>query len=227
MELSSFSLEKKAKIITAFLWGIAILFLYNGYFVATYFLIAVCSLFRLKEVWGLIKYVLVNYFVKIYQILIVYFFSVLSVHYINISMGIEKDYLNYSPWIMAVFLSITLLFLFVMITSFLYMGCQSIGSVFRMFVTDNFVSHIKDYPFVKLLDKTWDITFISLPFVVLIVFYSDNILYMALRLDAYSASDCGNKGIENVYIRKNNNECYLFTSRFSAEQPVLIKSKKE
>ncbi|WP_248463749.1 hypothetical protein [Pectobacterium versatile] len=227
MDLSSFSLEKKAKIITVCLWGTALLFLYKGYFWATYFLIATCSLLRLREDWGLIERVFRDYFVKIYQILIIYFSSVLSIHYINITMGIEKDYLNYSPWIMAVFLSIALLFFFLIITSFLYMGCQSIGSAFRVFVSDGFVSRMKNYPLVRLLDKTWDVVFIAIPFVGSMFFYSDNILFAALRLDAYSASDCADGKIERVYIRKNSNECYSFTSRFGTESPVLIKSKKE
>lgn len=227
MELSSYLSVNKGKIITVSLWIIAISFLYNGFFWPAYILISIGSLLRLSQEWPLIKHIIKSYFLRIYQILIVYVFSVISVQYINISMGIERDYLNYSPWIMAVFLSITLLFFLLIVISFSFMSFQSTGSVFRMFVTENFVNRIKKHPSVRFLDKTWDICFISLPFVILISFYSDNILYASLRLDAYSATDCSKQHSNNVYIRKNNDECYLFKSRFSFYQPTLIKSKKE
>jgi hypothetical protein len=85
----------------------------------------------------------------------------------------------------------------------------------------------KKHPSVRLLDKTWDICFISLPFIILICFYSENILYVSLRLDSYSSTDCSKQRSNNVYIRKNSNERYLFKSRFGVEQPTLIKSTKE
>ncbi|MNG67811.1 hypothetical protein D3C81_1126870 [compost metagenome] len=227
MELLSYLSINKVKVIIVSLWIISFSFLYNDSFWPAYILISIGSSLRLSQEWPLIKHIIKSYFLKIYQILIVYVFSVISVQYINISMGIERDYLNYSPWIMAVFLSITLLFFLLMIISFLFMSLQSAGSIFRMFATESFVSRIKKHPSVRLLDKTWDICFISLPFVILICFYSENILYVSLRLDAYSSTDCSKQRSNNVYIRKNSNECYLFKSRFGVEQPTLIKSTKE
>lgn len=227
MELSSYLSVNKGKIITFSLWIIAISFLYNGIFWPAYILISIGCLLRLSQEWPLIKHIIKNYFLRIYQALIVYVFSFLSVQYINISMGIERGYLNYSPWIMAVLLSITLLFILLIIISFSFMSFQSIGSVFRMFATEKFVSRIKKHPSVRILDKTWDICFILLPIAIFIAFNSDSILYASLRLDAYSSTDCSQQQSNDVYIRKNSNECYLFKSRFGFEQPTLIKSKKE
>jgi hypothetical protein len=227
MELSSYLSVNKGKIITFILWIIAIPPLYNDFFWPAYILISIGSLLRLSQEWPLIKHIIKSYFLRIYQILIVYVFSVISVQYINISMGIERDYLSYSPWIMAVFLSIMLLFFLLMIISFSFMIFQSAGSVFRMFATENFVSRIKKHPSVRLLDKTWDICIISLPFVILTGLYSNNILYASIRLDSYSSTDCSKQHSNNVYIRKNSNECYLFKSRFSFDQPTLIESKKQ
>lgn len=226
MESSTQLSVNREKTIVFCLWLIAFLFLYNNLFEYAYVLISIGSLLRLHQEWPLLKSIIKNYFLRIYQILIVYVFSIFSIQYINMSMGIEKEYLNYSPWVMAVFLSIMLLFLLLMSIAFSFMGMQSAGSIFRMFLSDNFVNRLKENKSVRVLDKTWDICFILLPFVIFIGFYADNILYASLRLDAYSATDCSEQINNKVYIRKNSNECYLFTSRFGVDKPDLIKSKK-
>lgn len=219
-------LKTNKTFITLLLWGGVIALMHFQYFYLAFFAVFIGCLFRIHSERRVIIPLLKNYFIRFYQIVILSMSYVLSLHIINYMYGIDKENLSFSPWVFAVLISMMLLFLLVISTSFCFMFSQAMLSPFQMFVSDEFKNKLANLTIVRLADKCWDMAFISIPIVAAAAYYSDDVISLALRIDAYTATDCAEPDSHRSYIRKNSNECYFFDNSSILSKPKLIKSIK-
>ncbi|KJF78436.1 hypothetical protein UA45_06220 [Morganella morganii] len=126
---------------------------------------------------------------------------------LNIAFQVESDYLNTSPWILAIFIS----FFFFILLQTLFVVFFFIALLFKKLnvtikVTDktknNTMGHI-----------TWTLvcTLIGIiPLLMAVSKMQQNVFLISIRMDAYAVSDCGPIRQDAAYLRINERQCYKF-----------------
>ncbi|HCT2374302.1 hypothetical protein [Morganella morganii] len=143
---------------------------------------------------------------------------------LNIFFQVENDYLNTSPWILAIFLSFILFFILLQALVIVFFVIALLFKEFNVTikVTDktknNTMGHI-----------TWTLVCALIGIIPLLIAVSEmqhNVFLISIRMDAYSVSDCGPIRQDAAYLRINERQCYKFEPWISLTPPVVVESKK-
>ncbi|WP_143187440.1 hypothetical protein [Xenorhabdus eapokensis] len=177
--------------------------------------------------WGNIKNILNKYFKKFYQLIILSISYIISIKCLNYSFEIESDYLIYSPWLISIIFQISLFFSFLIVWVFISSIISVLIYFLSQFLPGSWIEKINNYPFVRLSNNSISILIITLPLIVPLYYICNPLLNIALRIDAYATSDCGEIKPNTAYLRRNDKECYIFSPWFSLEKPKIILSIKD
>ncbi|WP_445373963.1 hypothetical protein ACSLVK_16330 [Photorhabdus tasmaniensis] len=211
---------------TLFLYFISFVSIYYGYVWVAYGIIFLGSFIGLIPEWGNIKNILNKYFKKFYQLIILSISYIISIKYLNYSFKIESDYLTYSPWLISIIFQVSLFFSFIIAWVFISSVISVLIYFLFSFLPASWIEKINNYPFVRLSNKSISILIITLPLIVPLYYICNPLLNIALRIDAYTASNCGEIKPNTAYLRKNDKECYKFYPYFSFDNPSVISSIK-
>ncbi|MDD9341349.1 MAG: hypothetical protein PV362_17245 [Providencia heimbachae] len=206
-----------------------LLFIYIGYIFVSFLIFFIYSLYKLyPEKYLLIKIIKSTFTIKFYNLVIWFISYILALKFLNVFFGINEEYLKFSPAIIAIPVSICVLYLLLMvITSIFSVTC---------FITNHCADYLPKYSKVDyeqfiffrlstLFQSLTVVALIPLFLAILSLIYSPKIVILS---DASFISDCGVKQWGVMYLRKNNNECYKFTlnSTLFSEPLLTIPSKK-
>ncbi|WP_421511469.1 hypothetical protein ACOQH0_02700 [Enterobacter sp. JS8-1] len=140
-------------------------------------------------------------------------------------MGIEEEYLKFSPTILAIPISLFIVVVLIFLFSMAYSTLKIFAGQFLMLVPGG-VEKLNNTCFIKWGDFSIHIVTVLIFPYFLMAYSIDYVERMSLLADAAFISDCGEILNGKMYLRKNNEECYVFTlsKDFLTESPNIIKS---
>ncbi len=194
-----------------------------------FFVLFIYSLYKLyPERNLLLKIIKSTFAIKFYNVVIWFISYVLTLKMLSVIYGIDEEYLKFSPAIVAIPISICVLYFFLMlatgISSAIGMITGNIVGFLPVWVKVNYEQSI----FVRVVTMLQSlIIVVAIPFF-LAALSSDYVARIAILSDASFLSDCGAKQWRVMYLRKNNNECYKFilNRNVFTEKPEILNSKK-
>ncbi|EBL7633382.1 hypothetical protein D8S46_12275 [Salmonella enterica subsp. enterica serovar Newport] len=163
--------------------------------------------------------------INFYRVTILFISYILSLKYLSVHMGIDEKYLKFSPTILAIPISLFIVVVVIFIVSMVYSALRILAGQFLMLVPGG-VEKLNNTRFIKWGDFSIHIvTVLMLPYF-LMVYSIDYVERVSLLADATFISDCGKISNRKMYLRKNNEECYVFAlnKNFLTESPSIIKS---
>lgn len=187
------------------------------------------SLYKLyPERYLLAKIIKSAFAIKFYNVVIWFVSYVFTLKILSVIYGVDEEYLKFSPVIVAIPVSICVLYFFLIIAT-------GISSIVAM-ITGNVVGFLpkcvkvtyNQSIFVRVVNILQFLMIVlSIPFI-LAALSSDYVARVAILSDASFVSDCGVTQMRVMYLRKNNNECYRFIldRNVFSKQPVIVDSKK-
>lgn len=187
------------------------------------------SLYKLyPERYLLAKIIKSAFAIKFYNVVVWFISYVLTLKMLSVIYGVDEEYLKFSPAVVAIPISICVLYFFLVLVA----GISSVVGMITGNVVGFLPERVKVYyeqsiivRFVTILQSL--VIVVAIPFF-LAAISSDYVAKIAILSDASFLSDCGVKQWRVMYLRRNNNECYRFTLNrsFFSEQPVIVNSKK-
>ncbi|MDE1489122.1 hypothetical protein KKI90_23300 [Xenorhabdus bovienii] len=213
-------------LITMILWGVALTSFSYGYMWLAFSIVYFGNILSIFSEWQGIKNILRKYFLKFYQLIILSVSYIISVKYLNYRFDIENDYLTHSPWIVSIIFSAVLLFILLGVWVVISFLIHLLIAILSDFLPKNWIDKINNTKVMKLSNKSMNILLIVLPFYFLFAYIGEPLIKVALRMDAYAASDCGETKPNTAYLRKNDKECYVFSPWLSLEEPSVKPSIK-
>lgn len=187
------------------------------------------SLYMILPIKNYLMSIAKNFFViKFFNVVIWFLSYIISIKLISYSMDVSEDYLKFSPAIVAIPVSLILVFIIVFIICMLGMALTS------LYQQPSFLLPIK---LQERIENSRGMFFLErLPFLLILLILPFSIvgaatpfiLKLSILTDASFVSDCGVKSSKIVYLRKNDKECYLIElSKFTinGKLPVIPKSK--
>ncbi|MEY0256197.1 hypothetical protein AB7X32_20785 [Morganella morganii] len=194
-----------------------------------FFVLFIYSLYKLyPERHMLAKIFKSTFAIKFYNVVVWFVSYVLTLKVLSVIYGIDEEYLKFSPAIVAIPVSICVMYFFLVLAT----GISSVVSIVTGYVIVFFPERIKvNYEqsiFVRVVNMLESLViFVAIPFF-LAALSSDYIARIAILSDASFLSDCGAEQRWVMYLRKNNNECYRFTLNRNvfSEQPEIVNSKR-
>ncbi len=200
-----------------------------GYIFIAFTILFAYSLYKLyPERYRLAKITKSAYALKFYNVVIWFISYLLTLKMLSAIYNIDEEYLKYSPALVAIPVSICILYFLLIIVASIFSIAGIIISNFSYFfpiwLKDNYEQSI----FVKIIKILQNLIIVLLIPFFLAALSTDYVARVAILLDASFLSDCGGKQWRVMYLRKNNNECYKFTldRNVFSEEPSIVKSKK-
>ena len=210
-------------------WVIIGLFLYLGHVYISYILLFILSFFKIKPILPAMLIVAKNaYIIKFYNIIIWFLSYVISLKLISYQTGIEENNLKFAPAIMAIPLSLILVFCLVMISTTSMVILLQIFSYFSPFMTSKIKKIIIESKFYLFSTRSIYVIPLLAPVLIIIASVSDPVFKVALLADSSFISDCGVKRKDKMYVRIDSHSCLVSTldiNVFSTKLEV-IKSEK-
>ncbi|HGG8853259.1 hypothetical protein L8O44_00725 [Enterobacter roggenkampii] len=163
--------------------------------------------------------------INFYRVTILFISYILSLKYLSVHMGIDEKYLKFSPTILAIPISLFIVVVLIFVVSMVYSALRIFAGQFLMLVPGG-VEKLNNTRFIKWGDFSIHIvTVLMLPYF-LMAYSIDYVERVSLLADAAFISDCGKISNRKMYLRKNNEECYVFAlnKNFLTESPSIIKS---
>ena len=168
------------------------------------------------------------YALKFYNVVIWFISYLLTLKMLSAIYNIDEEYLKYSPALVAIPVSICILYFLLIIVASIFSIAGIIISNFSYFfpiwLKDNYEQSI----FVKIIKILQNLIIVLLIPFFLAALSTDYVARVAILLDASFLSDCGGKQWRVMYLRKTHNQCYLFPldRNVFSEEPSIVKSKK-
>ncbi|WP_213732746.1 hypothetical protein [Citrobacter europaeus] len=163
--------------------------------------------------------------INFYRVIILFISYILSLKYLSVHMGIEEKYLKFSPTILAIPISLFIVVVLIFVVSMVYSALRIFAGQFLMLVPGG-VEKLNNTRFIKWGDFSIHIvTVLILPYF-LMVYSIDYVERVSLLADAAFISDCGEVSSHKMFLRRNDEECYVFiiNRHFLTELPSVIKS---
>lgn len=163
--------------------------------------------------------------INFYRVIILFISYILSLKYLSVHMGIKEEYLKFSPTILAIPISLFIVVVLISVVSMAYSALRIFAGQFLMLVPGG-VEKLNNTRFIKWGDFSIHIVNVLILPYFLMAYSIDYVERMSLLADAAFVSDCGEISSGKMYLRKNNEECYVFTlsKDFLTESPNIIKS---
>lgn len=187
------------------------------------------SLYKLyPERYMLEKIIKSTFSIKFYNVAIWFISYVLTLKMLSVIYGVDEEYLKYSPAVVAIPISICILYFFLVLVAGISSAVGMITGNVVGFLPERAKVYYEQSIFVRFVTILQSLVIVvAIPFL-LAAISSGYVAKIAILSDASFVSDCGVKQWGVMYLRRNNNECYRFTLNRNvfSEQPVIMNSKK-
>ncbi|KJI59799.1 hypothetical protein, partial [Enterobacter hormaechei] len=180
------------------------------------------------ERYMLEKIIKSTFSIKFYNVVIWFISYVLTLKMLSVIYGVDEEYLKYSPAVVAIPISICILYFFLVLVAGISSAVGMITGNVVGFLPERAKVYYEQSIFVRFVTILQSLVIVvAIPFL-LAAISSGYVAKIAILSDASFVSDCGVKQWGVMYLRRNNNECYRFTLNRNvfSEQPVIMNSKK-
>lgn len=221
--------SKRRGVLETITWISIGLLLYTGHVYISYALLFILSIVKIKPILPAILLIAKNaYVIKFYNIVIWFISYIIALKLISYQTGIEENNLKFAPAVIAIPLSLILVFCLVMIfTMSMIMLLQTL-SYFYPFMTSKIKKKIIESKFYLFSTRSFYVIPLLAPVLVIIASVSDPVFKVALLADSSFISDCGVKQKDKMYIRIDSHSCLASTLDMNVfrTQPAVIQSEK-
>ncbi|MFK3662109.1 hypothetical protein ACI2I2_16605 [Scandinavium sp. NPDC088450] len=176
----------------------------------------------------LVKIIRSTFAIKFYNVVVWFISYVLTLKMLSVIYGVDEEYLKFSPFVVAIPVSICVLYFFLVLVTGIFSAVGMIAGNVIGFLPEWEKDNYENSIFARVITMLQSLVVVAaIPFF-LSALSSGYIARIAILSDASFISDCGAKKWRVMYLRKNNNECYKFilNRNIFSEQPVILVSKK-
>ncbi|WMY72734.1 hypothetical protein RHD99_14765 [Buttiauxella selenatireducens] len=202
----------------------------QGHIYTAYLLIFLyCGYMAYKERQLFLELMKSAFTIKFYNVVIWFVSYIFSLKILSFTTGIDEDYLKFSPYILAVPVSICIAYMFIVIATGMFGALSILMEPARIILPHGVKASIEKSKFMKAGQLIqFSLVLFVLPFI-LAAYSTDYIARAAILADAKFISDCGGRESATMYLRKSNEECYRFTldRHVLSHKPETIKSQKQ
>lgn len=221
--------KKKAAFLSIVFFTVELLLLKFGHVFIAFSMLFIYSLYKLyPERFLLVKITRSAYALKFYNVVIWFFSYVLALKMLSMIYSVDEEYLKYSPGLVAIPISVCVLYLFLIVATGLSTILGSIAINVVNFCPKWMKDNYEKSTFVKVVSMLQSLMIVLVIPFILAALSAGYVAKIAIFLDASFISDCGAKQGRVMYMRKDNDECYKFTLNRNvfSEPPSIVKSKK-
>lgn len=190
---------------------------------ALFYIYSLCHVYpERSKVFAIVKNSLI---INFYRVVVLFISYILSLKYLSVHMGIDEKYLKFSPTILAIPISLLIVVLLIFVFSMVY-GVLRIVAGQLLILVPGGVEKLNNSGFIKWGDFSGHVVIVLMFPYFLLAYSADYVERAALLVDATFVSDCGEMSSHKMYLRKNNEECYVFiiNKNFLTELPGVLKS---
>lgn len=217
--------EKKYNVITFIAYMIIAALLLKQHIYSAF---ALMFLISLKEIYPISKKLIIiaksAFMIKFYNIFIWFISYIISLKILSYSIGISEDKLKFAPLIMAVPVSIILVYILIALLSlFLLLSIQVLAQL-SFFMTTNLKNRITKSGYYIFANRFYFLMILLIPFLMGVAYISPYFIRLALLADSTFISDCGEKEKNRSYLRIDDKSCLAFDLNWSVitETPKKI-----
>lgn len=228
-KLAQWLYKKRRGVLETITWISIGSFLYTGHVYISYALLFILSIVKIKPILSAILFIAKNaYVIKFYNIVIWFISYIIALKLISYQTGIEESNLKFAPAIMAIPLSLILVFCLVMVFTMSMIVLLQILSYFSQFMTSKIKKRIVESEFYLFSTRLFYVIPLLAPVLIIIASVSDPVFKVALLADSSFISDCGVKQKDKMYIRIDSHSCLASTLDMNVfrTQPAVIQSEK-
>lgn len=191
------------------------------------FLISLKGVYPIRK--KLIKITKSAFVIKLYNIVIWFLSYIISLKTLSYSIGISEDKLKYAPVIMAVPVSIIIIYILVAVISMLMLLSLQVMAHLSFLMTSKLKEKITNSEYYMFASRLYYLIILLIPFLVATAYISPYFIRLALFSDSTFISDCGVKDRSKTYIRIDDKSCLVFNLNWSVinKDPERIVSKAE
>ncbi|WP_312829958.1 hypothetical protein [Pantoea anthophila] len=189
---------------------------------------ALMFLISLKEIHPISKKLITiaksAFVIKFYNVFIWFLSYIISIKILSYSIGISEDKLKYAPVIMAVPVSIILIYMLIVLLSFFLLLSIQVLAQLSFFMTTSIKNKITKSGYYIFASKLYYLMILLIPFLMGIGYISPYFIRLALLADSTFISDCGKKEKNRTYLRVDDKSCLIFDLNWSVitETPKKI-----
>jgi len=223
------SKRKKSSFLSFAFFSVELLLISFEHVFIAFFLLFIYSLYKLyPERYLLAKITKSAYALKFYNVVIWFFSYILTLKVLSLSYSVDEEYLKYSPALVAIPVSICILYLFLMVATVITSTLGMIAIYVVNWLPKWMQEKYEQSTFIKVTNMLQSLMIILVIPFFLAALSAGYVAKIAIFLDASFISDCGAKQGGVMYMRKNNDECYKFNlnRNIFSEPPSIVKSKK-
>lgn len=223
-------MKRKEAILSFGLLMLCLFLMYKGYVYWAAFIIFWHCLYRFLPISQQVLRIFRSAFaINFYNIVIWFLSYVLSLKFLSFVTGIEEDNLKFAPVILAVPLSFVIIFTITMLISVLFIIIVHITHQIILFFPEKLRVLARDSHVVNFAERFPNITFLMMPFLLILLMLLPLFVKVGLLADATFVSDCGVKSNNIMYLRIDNEKCYKYTiDRFVfTKDPIVIKNNEK
>lgn len=228
-QITQWLYSKRRGILELITWGCIALFLYREHVYISYALLFALSIVKTKPILPSVLRIAKNaYVIKFYNIVIWFVAYIISLKLISYQTGIDETNLKFAPAIMAIPLSLILVFCLVMIFTMSMIILLQILSYFSPFMTSKIKTKIVESKFYLFSTRSFYVIPLLAPVLIIIASISAPVFKIALLADSSFISDCGVKRKDKMYIRIDSHSCLVSTLDMNVfkTRPEVIQSEK-
>lgn len=228
-KLAQWLYKKRRGVLETITWISIGSLLYTGHVYISYALLFILSIVKIKPILSAILFIAKNaYVIKFYNIVIWFISYIIALKLISYQTGIEESNLKFAPAIMAIPLSLILVFCLVMVFTMSMIVLLQILSYFSPFMTSKIKKRIIESKFYLFSTRSFYVIPLLAPVLIIIASVSDPVFKVALLADSSFISDCGVKQKDKMYIRIDSHSCLASTLDINVfrTQSAVIQSEK-
>jgi hypothetical protein len=169
------------------------------------------------------------YVIKFYNIIIWFVAYTVSLKILSYQTGIVEEHLKFSPVVMALPLSIVIVFTLIMVMMALMQCLLHFLPIFSTFMTVKLRSKLMNSRYYQFAVRSFYIIPVIIPFMLSVAYASGPFFKIALLADSSFVSDCGAKQKDKMYLRIDSHSCMVSTldrNIFNASPEVIISEEK-
>ena|GEM_PF-1610941 len=204
--------QRREALIGLVFYSLAALFLFKGHIFFAYLLIYVVSLWKINDVKDVVlRFGKSTIAVKFYNIAIWYVSYLLSTKLLSYFFSLNESELKFSPGILAVPVSIILIYILVLVCALFPIVIMQAISFLSIFISRRIINRVSESTFYKVCKNYYHLIIVLSPLYILVAFAIPYVVKVSLLADAQFVSDCGPKQHDKMYLTVNEKECYELT----------------
>lgn len=217
--------QRRESFIGLVFYSLAALFLFKNHMILAYLLIYVVSLWKINDIKDVVlRFGKSTIAIKFYNIAVWYVSYLLSTKLLSYFFSINESELKFSPGILAVPVSIILIYLLVLVCALFPMVIMQVIPFLSIFISRSIKNRVSESTFYKVCKNYYHLIIVLSPLYILVAFAIPYVVKVSLLADAQFVSDCGPKQHDKMYLTVNEKECYELTldRNYLFSNPQLI-----